>query len=287
MTEKPPPGPPSKGELLTYRIARGIAVGVSRLYLPGRVTGRENLPPTGAYLVAPVHRSYVDWLIVARITARRRLRYIAKAEIWKSKVVGRILEALGVFPVNRSGADREALERCRQVLAGGEPLIMFPEGTRRSGPVVEDLREGVAYLAVRAGVPVVPIGIGGSEQAMPRGSAIPRPHRVEVVIGKPIWPPSAGDGAGGAGEPAVAAAGGIEAGGIEAGRLGAAAGEVASGELVEAAGAAATSGAADGASRRKAGRVSRRATKEFSDEIAAGIQQVFDDAQRRAGVRRP
>jgi 1-acyl-sn-glycerol-3-phosphate acyltransferase len=161
------------------------------------------------------------------------LRYIAKAEIWKSKVVGRILSLLGVFPVNRSGADREALERCRAVLAGGEPLVMFPEGTRRSGPVVTDLREGVAYLAVRAGVPVVPIGIGGTERVMPRGASIPRPHRVEVVIGKPLWPP----------------------------------GDTAAGQ------------------ERKAGRVSRRATKEFSDEIGAAIQQVFDEAQRRAGVK--
>jgi len=241
VTPTPPAGHPTRGELLAYKVARGIAVGISRIYLPGGVVGRENLPPAGAYLVAPVHRSYVDWLIVARITGRRRLRYIAKAEIWKSKIVGRLLESLGVFPVNRSGADREALERCRQVLAGGEPLVMFPEGTRRSGPVVSDLREGVAYLAIRAGVPVVPVGIGGTEQAMPRGSALPRPHRVEVVIGEPIWPP-AGDGV--------------------------------------------DSSETEAAHPRKPGRVSRRAMKEFSDEIAAGMQTVFDEAQRRARVKR-
>jgi 1-acyl-sn-glycerol-3-phosphate acyltransferase len=180
--------PPTKTELWLYRAARVVAVGLGGAYFPGRVVGKENLPATGAYVLAPVHRSYVDWLIVARVT-RRRLRYIAKAEIWKSKLVGRTLETLGAFPVNRSGADREALERCRAVLAGGEPLVMFPEGTRRHGPVVEDLREGVAYLAIRAGVPVVPVGIGGSERAMPRGSAIPRPRRVDIVIGKPIEPP--------------------------------------------------------------------------------------------------
>ncbi len=230
-------------------VARAIAVGVSRAYLPGRVTGRENLPERGAYLVAPVHRSYVDWLIVARITGRRRLRYIAKAEIWRSKPLGRILEALGVFPVNRAGTDREALERCQEVLAGGEPLVMFPEGTRRSGPLVEDLREGVAYLALRAGVPVVPIGIGGSERAMPRGSAIPRPRRVEVVIGKPIYPPSR--------SPAQGSVAGAE-------------------EPPDPHGA--------GRMPLRAGRVSRRATRELSDEIAAGIQAVFDQAQRLAGV---
>lgn len=166
-----------------------FVVGASRLYFPGRVLGRENLP-AGPFVLAPVHRSYVDWLIVARVT-KRRLRYIVKAEVWKSRLVGRLIEALGAFPVNRSGADREALERCRAVLAGGEPLVMFPEGTRRSGPRVEDLREGVAYLALRAGVPVVPVGIGGSERAMPRGSAVPRPARIDIVIGPPVYPPPA------------------------------------------------------------------------------------------------
>lgn len=180
--------PPTRGELALYRACRIVAVGLSRLFFPGRVIGAENLPETGPYVLAPVHRSYLDWLIVARVT-RRRLRYIAKAEVWKSKLVGRFIEALGAFPVNRSGADREALERCQAVLAGGEPLVMFPEGTRRSGPVVEDLREGVAYLALRAGVPIVPVGIGGSEKAMPRGSAVPKPRRVDLVIGEPILPP--------------------------------------------------------------------------------------------------
>jgi 1-acyl-sn-glycerol-3-phosphate acyltransferase len=181
------PGAPSPGELRLYRVCRGIAVGLSRLFFPGRVIGREHLPEAGAFILAPVHRSYLDWLIVARVT-KRRLRYIVKAEVWKSKLVGRILESLGAFPVNRSGADREALERCRAVLAGSEPLVMFPEGTRRSGPVVEDLREGVAYLALRARVPVVPVGIGGSEQAMPRGSKFPKPRRVAVVIGPAVAP---------------------------------------------------------------------------------------------------
>ncbi len=181
------PRPPTRGELLLYRACRAVAVGASVLYYPGRVIGKENVPPEGPYILAPVHRSYVDWLLVARLT-RRRLRYIVKAEVWKSKPVGRFIEALGAFPVHRSGADREALERSLQVLAGGEPLVMFPEGTRRTGPVVEDLREGVAYLALRAGVPIVPVGIAGSEEAMPRGSVLPRPRRITFVVGSPLVP---------------------------------------------------------------------------------------------------
>jgi len=177
--------PPSRADFVAYRICRFIAVGLSRLYFPGTVTGRENLPASGAFILAPVHRSYVDWLIVAR-TTKRRLRYIVKEEVWKSKLAGRMLEMLGAFPVNRSGADREALERCQSVLAGGEALVMFPEGTRRSGREVDDLRDGVAYLSLRMGVPIVPVGIGGSERAMPRGASFPRPRRVNLVIGPPL-----------------------------------------------------------------------------------------------------
>jgi 1-acyl-sn-glycerol-3-phosphate acyltransferase len=244
VSSTPASRPPTRSELLLYHVLRSTAVGISRLYLPGRVVGAANLPAEGAYLLAPVHRSYIDWLIVARVTRRRRLRYIAKAELWRSKFVGRLLETCGCFPVNRSGADREALERCQAVLAGGEPLVMFPEGTRRSGPVVRDLREGVAYLALRAGVPVVPVGVGGAERVMPRGSTIPRPRRVEVVVGEPVWPPPEP-----AGSPEVPAG-----------------------------------AAGDEVPRRKRARVSRRATKEFSEEIAAAIQTVFDEAQRLAGV---
>ena len=187
------PTPLSLSEFVIYKLVRTVAVGFSRLYFPGTVKGRENLPMQGPCIVAPVHRSYVDWLIVARITRARRLRYIVKEEVWSSKLIGSILEACGCFPVNRSGADREALERCRAVLAGGEVLVMFPEGTRRSGPAVEDLKDGVAYLSLRAGAPVVPVGIGGSERAMPRGSKLPRPRRVNVVIGPPIPPGARAD----------------------------------------------------------------------------------------------
>lgn len=189
MSERPPVHLATAGELVLYRVCRAVTVGSSLLAFPGRVVGRENLLAEGPYILAPTHRSYLDWLIVARVT-RRRLRYIVKAEVWRSKAVGRLIEALGAFPVNRSGADREALERCQAVLEQGEPLVMFPEGTRRSGPTVGELREGVAYLALRTGAPIIPVGLSGTEEAMPRGSSLPRPRHVDIVIGAPIRPPA-------------------------------------------------------------------------------------------------
>lgn len=152
--------------------------------------GAEHLPVTGPYILAPVHRSNVDWLVVARVT-RRRLRYLVKGEVWRVRSVGRLLELLGTFPVHRGAADREALSRSLEVLAAGEPLVVFPEGTRGSGPVVGELRDGAAYLALRAGVPVVPVGMSGLERSMPRGARFPRPVRVRIVVGPPLQPVAA------------------------------------------------------------------------------------------------
>ena len=178
---------PRKVELGLYAVVRTIVVVFCRLFWRETVEGREHVPRSGAYIVAPVHRSNVDTPLAAIVT-RRRLRYMGKESVWKIKPIGAFLSALGGFPVRREVADREALRRCVEVLDGGEPLVLFPEGRRRSGPVVEDLFEGAAYLALRSGVPIVPVGIGGSERAMPKGAKFLRPVKVHVVIGPPLVP---------------------------------------------------------------------------------------------------
>jgi 1-acyl-sn-glycerol-3-phosphate acyltransferase len=165
-----------------------------RLFWRLTVEGRENLPRSGSYIVAPVHRSNIDFAVVAVMT-RQRLRYMAKDTLWKYGL-GRIWEALGAFPVHRGSADREALRRCMDVIATGEPLVMFPEGTRQHGPEVQPLFDGAAYVAARTGVPIVPVGIGGSDRAMPKGSKTLRPAKVHIVIGKPMEPPAAEEGGG-------------------------------------------------------------------------------------------
>jgi 1-acyl-sn-glycerol-3-phosphate acyltransferase len=175
----------SRSELWFYAFCRTIVVGLSRLFFVGGVIGKENIPKTGPFVLAPIHRSYIDWFIAARVT-RRRLRFLVKGEVWKFKPAGVLLEMLGAFPVQRGAADRDALKRALEVLKAGEPLVVFPEGTRGSGATIENIREGAAYLALRAGVPVVPVGMAGVERAMPRGSSWIRPAHVVVVVGKPI-----------------------------------------------------------------------------------------------------
>jgi 1-acyl-sn-glycerol-3-phosphate acyltransferase len=178
---------------LAYSVARAIVATVTRLYTRMTIAGRENIPRTGAFVLAPVHRSYVDTPIASCVT-RRRLRYMGKDAMWKRRWFGWILSALGGFPVTRGTADREALKRCIAVLEGGEPLVLFPEGERKSGPVVQPLFDGAVYVALKAGVPIVPVGIGGSERVMPKKARFVYPRKVHLEIGPPLPSPKAAPG---------------------------------------------------------------------------------------------
>jgi 1-acyl-sn-glycerol-3-phosphate acyltransferase len=179
----------TRADRAVYAAARAVVVGVCRAWCRITVEGRDRVPKEGAFLLAPVHRSILDTPISAAVT-RRRLRFMGADKYWKSKRFGRLLSALGGFPVTRGTADREALQRCIAILQQGEPLVLFPEGERKSGDVVQPLFDGATYIAVKAGVPIVPVGIGGSERAMPKGSKFIYPRKVHVVVGEPIQVPA-------------------------------------------------------------------------------------------------
>jgi 1-acyl-sn-glycerol-3-phosphate acyltransferase len=171
--------------LLWYAFVRGVLAGFCRIFWRLRVVGKHNVPRSGAFILAPVHRSNADTPIVCAVT-RRQLHYMGKDSLWRYKWSAWFFTSLGGFPVARGTPDREALRRCEEVLRNGEVLVMFPEGTRQSGPLVGEMFDGVAYLALRRGVPIVPVGIGGSEEAMPVGAKMLRPVKVAVVVGEPI-----------------------------------------------------------------------------------------------------
>jgi 1-acyl-sn-glycerol-3-phosphate acyltransferase len=174
---------------VAYQVARFVVTTFCRTWCRMRVVGAEHVPTEGAFILAPSHRSIIDTPISSGVT-RRRMRFMGADKWWAQRQFGWLLSALGGFPVTRGTADREALKRCIQVLQGGEPLVLFPEGERKSGPVIQPLFDGAAYIAVKAGVPIVPVGIGGSEAAMPKGAKFIYPKRVVAVVGAPIEVPA-------------------------------------------------------------------------------------------------
>jgi 1-acyl-sn-glycerol-3-phosphate acyltransferase len=171
-----------------YWLVRNLLNLFCRTFWRTRVIGSRNVPRNGPFILAPVHRSNIDTPLACTVTGRR-MRYMGKDSLWKKRPVGWILSALGGFPVSRGTADREALRRCIEVLEAGEPLVLFPEGERKSGPVVQPLFDGAMYIAVKAGVPVLPVGIGGSERAMPKGKKYLRPSKCVVIVGEALTPP--------------------------------------------------------------------------------------------------
>ena len=178
-------GPASRA---LYYVVRAVVAGFTRLWTRMAIEGRENVPKHGAFVLAPVHRSNMDTPIASCVT-RRRMRFMGKDSLWKGGPISWLLSSLGGFPVARGTADREALHRCIAVLEAGEPLVLFPEGERKSGPTVQPLFDGAAYVALKAGVPIVPVGIGGSEAVMPKGATFIHPKKVHVIVGPPIMPP--------------------------------------------------------------------------------------------------
>ena len=172
-----------------YRALWWVVFALVKALFRLRVEGRENFPP-GPFILAPVHRSFIDTPIAGMLTMRR-LRFMGKESLWDNRALGTFLSVMGGFPVERGTADRTALRAATDVLALGEPLVMFPEGTRRTGDRVKrsDMLDGPAFVAARAGVPIVPVGLGGTVRALPVGSKLPRPRLIVAVVGNPIPPP--------------------------------------------------------------------------------------------------
>lgn len=172
---------------LFYRVVAALIRGLALMLFRPRVRGQQHIPPSGPVLIAPVHRSNLDFAFTLFISPRK-VFFMAKDSLFEVPVLGSALIQLGAFPVTRGSADREALRSAEEVLNAGHALILFPEGTRKFGPHVEPLHDGAMFIAARTGATVVPVGISGTDRALPDGARFPRPVTVRVVVGEPLAP---------------------------------------------------------------------------------------------------
>lgn len=173
-----------------YRAARRTVLVTLYPYLRVQRQGAEHLDAEGPLIVAPVHRSNLDAPLVS-VAGRRPMRFLAKQSLFDNRWFGGLVAALGAFPVRRGGADREALRVAAEILDAGQKLLVFPEGGRGSGPKVQGVFDGVSWLAAKTGASVVPVGVAGTEAAMPTGARFPRRVPVAIVVGPPVPPPEA------------------------------------------------------------------------------------------------
>lgn len=126
--------------------------------------GAEHIPRTGAVLIVCNHLSLMDPPFVGGAAKPRRLYFMAKSELFRIRPVGWVLAKVGAFPVERGGADRDAIRTAREILARGDALVMFPEGTRSLTGNLRPFFPGAGLMALEPGVTVVPAALWGSQR---------------------------------------------------------------------------------------------------------------------------
>jgi len=157
------------------------------LYFRVERIGRQHLPKSGPLILASNHRSFLDPFVIGTLV-RRPVYYVAKEELFNRPWQAWVLNSLGAFPIRRGASDEEAMATARTILARGDCVVIFPEGTRvRPGPLGE-ARRGVGRLALETGARVVPVAVMGTEDVR-RGWRI-RPRKVRIRCGRPLAFPS-------------------------------------------------------------------------------------------------
>lgn len=150
-----------------------------------RVEGAENVPADGGVLLFSNHASYLDPPLIGS-ALERPIRAMAKVELFRWPLFSWWITHLGAFPIRRGGADREAIRDALAILAHGEALLIFPEGTRTPDGNLLPFQAGAGMIALRAGVPVIPVRIRGSFEAWGKGRRWIRPAPISVRFGPPI-----------------------------------------------------------------------------------------------------
>jgi 1-acyl-sn-glycerol-3-phosphate acyltransferase len=171
-----------------YYVGRMIARALFSLLTRLEVRGRENIPADGPLLVVANHLNLTDPPLLA-VSLGREAIFMAKEELFRSPLTAYFVASFGAFPVHRGKLDRKALRQAQQVLTDGRALIMFPEATRSKRACLQPAYPGSALIAMRGGVPILPVGISGTERVKGIGWIFRRP-RITLNIGRPFHLPS-------------------------------------------------------------------------------------------------
>jgi len=163
---------------------------VSFFFFPLKVVGKENLPKKGFFVYCSNHQSYLDPILLG-LTVPYRISYMAKEELFANSVFRWILiNMTSSFPLRRETGDIRALKEAIRRLKTDSSVVIFPQGTRIVDPkelTVDKAQEGTGFLVAKAGVPVIPAKIIGSEKSLPPEAKFPRRHPITIIIGKPLY----------------------------------------------------------------------------------------------------
>jgi 1-acyl-sn-glycerol-3-phosphate acyltransferase len=169
----------------TYRLAQFLSYSYLKCFHRFEVKGTENVPEKGGFILACNHLSYIDPPAVG-CRIRRNLHYFARDSLffWP---LGLLITKLNSIPVNRDQLDLGTLRKVLRVLKGGEPVLVFPEGTRSPDGTLQKSQKGLGLLVHKSGVPVLPARLDGSFEILGKGKLFPRiGKKLYLNIGSPI-----------------------------------------------------------------------------------------------------
>ena len=155
---------------LVYWLARAVLQPVFHLYFRLSRIGREHLPESGPVILCANHRSFLDPFVIGTCL-RRPVYYVAKEELFRHRFVAWMLNSLGAFPVVRGAGDQDMLATAKAILARGDAVLMFAEGTRIRPGALGRPKRGVGRLALETGAPVVPVAVIGTETCATAGAS--------------------------------------------------------------------------------------------------------------------
>ncbi len=178
-----------------YGVIRSVLGVLFRVLWRPDIEGAQHVPDEGAVIVASNHLSFIDSIIIPLAVPHRRVTFLAKSEYFTGGgLLGlprrAFFRGMGAVPIDRGqrGDAQAALDTALKVLARGWAFGVYPEGTRSRDGRLYRGRTGIGWLALEAGVPVVPVGLAGTDHVQPIGARLPRVHRVRVRFGEPIHP---------------------------------------------------------------------------------------------------
>lgn len=170
---------------MTYFVGWSLFLIFFKIYLGFKVTGRENVPKKGAFIIASNHESYFDPILLGT-SLYRSLNYMARDTLFKKPLFGWVMRQVHSIPLSRSKGDIRAIKDSLTALDSGKPIVMFPEGTRSKDGILKESKPGIGFIIAKAGVPVVPAYIKGSYEALPEGLNTLKHSRVSVHIGEAV-----------------------------------------------------------------------------------------------------
>ena len=173
---------------MKYAFMRWLMRTMTRTYLAGlfTVVGVENVPRNGPVIICPNHSATLDPPMVPAFLPRGDTWSMAKSEYFRRGLIAWIFRSYHAFPVVRHTADRTAMRTAFDILKSGQALVMYPEGTRVESGVLAQPEPGAGFIAQKAACPVVPVGLTGTRECLPKGARWPRRTHVSITFGKPF-----------------------------------------------------------------------------------------------------